>query len=405
MKKNIYIYGFLAAIIIAGFLFVEYNKPKDINWYPSYVSRHKIPYGTRVFKTLVSEQWGDRLRETYSPPFDLLQNEELEGTFLFVNSRVNFGDAENEVILDWVSKGNRLFVSANNIDGFLLDTLGLVTQRVFDHGSLEPVFEYTLLNDASSSNKVTWNRDYSKGYFIKIDTTTTKTLGTVKVVSDTSEVREARVNFVRSQFGKGEILLHLAPESFTNYFLLNEKNNLDYTAQVASYLHTDDALFLDAYYKRGKTVEVSPMRIFLDTTEFKWAYYLALIGALLYIIFQGRRKQRAIPVIPPLTNQSLNFTRTIGDMYYEGSQRKSIASHKIEFFLEYIRTQFYLPTEKIDSDFIKQLAARSQHTPQQIEQLFQFLQNVQEADSISDPILEQLENRIQNFKAQAHGIQ
>ena len=405
MKKNIYIYGFLGAIIIAGFLFVEYNKPKDINWYPSYVSRHKIPYGTRVFKTLATEQWGDRLRETYSPPFDLLQNEEFEGTFLFVNSRVNFGDAENNIILDWVSQGNRLFISANNFDYFLLDTLGVVTQRLFDHESLEPTFEYALLNDKSTQNKVTWNRDYSKGFFHKIDSTTTRTLGTVNVVNDSSGVSEARVNFIRSRFGKGEILLHLAPEAFTNYFLLNDKDHLDYTAQVASYLNTEDALYLDAYYKRGKTVEVSPMRIFLDTTEFKWAYYLTLIGALLYIVFQGRRKQRAIPVIPPLKNQSLNFTRTIGDMYYEGSQRKSIASHKIEFFLEYIRTQFYLPTEKIDSNFIKQLAARSQHTPQQIEQLFQFLQNVQEADSLSDPILEQLENRIQNFKKQAHGIQ
>ena len=404
MKKNVLIYGFIGILLVLGFLFVEYNKPKDINWYPSYVSRHKIPFGTRVFRELLERKWEGQLKETYRPPFELLRDSVLEGSYVFINGRVHFGKEETQEILDWVSRGNRLFVAAGSIDNFLLDTLSVQTRRLYDPGKLEPVFEYALVQDQFSEDKGRWDREYSKLFFSRIDTNTTRVLGTVSVVNDTSKVLKRRANFLRTAFGQGEVLLSTVPEVFTNYFMLKEQN-LEYTGGLATYFLEDETIYLDAYYKNGKTVATSPMRIFLETKEFRWAYYLSLIGVLLYVLFQGKRKQRAIPVIPPLANQSLNFTRTIGDMYYENHQRKSIALHKIEFFLEYIRNHFYLPTEKLDAHFVQQLASRSQHNTEQIEQLFQFFRQLQESESISDNQLEQLEKRIENFKVQAHGIQ
>ena len=404
MKKNILIYGLICFLLVLGFLFVEYNKPKDINWYPSYVSRHKIPFGTRVFNELLQQKWEGHLQETYRPPYELLRDSVLKGTYVFINGRVNFGEAEGKELLEWVSRGNRLFVAAERIDNFLLDTLSVQTRRLYDPGELEPIFEYALVQEQFSKKKGIWDREYSKLFFSRIDTGTTKVLGTVSVVNDTSGVRKTRANFLRTTFGRGEVLMSTVPEVFTNYFMLKDQN-LGYTGGVTTYLLEEETLYLDAYYKNGKTIATSPMRIFLETKEFKWAYYLSLIGVLFYIIFQGKRKQRAIPVIPPLANQSLNFTRTIGDMYYENHQRKNIAQHKIEFFLEYIRSHFYLPTEHLDRHFMQQLASRSQHNIEQIEQLFHFFRQLQESESLSDAHLEQLEKRIENFKVQAHGIQ
>jgi hypothetical protein len=404
MKKNIYIYGLLTVLMVGGFLFVEDNKPKKINWRESYVSRHKIPYGTRVYKELITEAWGDRLTETYRSPYEILWEEHMEGTYVFFNDYISFDEEELNALLEWVDEGNRLFLASEIVPVILLDTLNIGIDRIYKADRFDPVFKYDLVAKELSEETALWSRAYSKDYFKKIDSSTTKILGTLTLTNDSTLLNQPKVNFIKTRFGQGEILLCTAPEAFTNYFIL-EGNNLEYTSGISSYFAQDEHIYLDAYYKSGKTVEVSPMRIFLDTKEFKWAYYLCLIGILLYVIFQGKRKQRAVPVIPPLTNQSLNFTRTVGDMYYETHQRRSIAEHRIEFFLEYIRSNFYLPTENIDAAFIQQLAARSQHTPQQIEELFRFIDRIQKAPSLSDPLLEQLEKRIENFKAQAHGIQ
>ena len=404
MKRNVYIYGLLTALLVGGFLFVEDNKPKKINWNESYVSRHKIPYGTRVYKELITEAWGDRLTETYRSPYEQLWEEQMEGTYVFFNDYIWFEAEELEALLEWVNDGNRLFLASEVITKELLDTLNINTGRLYKTDRFDPIFKYDLAAKALHEETALWKRAYSKDYFSKIDSSTTKILGTVALTNDSTHLNQPKANFIKTQFGQGEIFLSTAPEAFTNYFIL-EGDNLTYTSGVSSYFAQDERIYLDAYYKSGKTVAISPMRIFLDTKEFKWAYYLCLIGILLYIIFQGKRKQRAVPVVPPLTNQSLNFTRTVGDMYYETHQRRSIAEHRIEFFLEYIRSNFYLSTEKIDAAFIQQLAARSQHTPQQIEELFQFIDRIQKGSSLNDPLLEQLEKRIENFKAQAHGIQ
>ena len=130
-----------------------------------------------------------------------------------------------------------------------------------------------------------------------------------------------------------------------------------------------------------------------------------LIGALLYIIFEGKRKQRAIKVIAPLKNQTLVFTRTIADMYFENNKQREIAEHKIHYFLDYVRTTFYLSTEKIDEQFYTNLASRSNHSKEEMVKLFTTFQNIQKTSHVTNAQLEQLERLIQDFKAKADGKQ
>lgn len=145
------------------------------------------------------------------------------------------------------------------------------------------------------------------------------------------------------------------------------------------------------------------MYIFLNTKEFKWAYYLVLFGALLYVVFEGKRKQRAIPVVMPLQNQTLAFTRTIADMYFEKGEQKSIIEHKIAYFLEYIRTHFYLNTLKQDDVFYQHLAMRSNHSKEEIIALFSYIDQLNASTEPTDDALKKLNSLIEKFKAKAHG--
>ena len=156
---------------------------------------------------------------------------------------------------------------------------------------------------------------------------------------------------------------------------------------------------MDQHYKYGKKFYTSPMYLFLSTKELKWAYYIVLIGALTYIVFEGKRKQRAIPIVKPLKNQTVDFTRTIANMYYESSKHKEISSHKVQHFLEYIRSHLYLNTSDINSTFIKNLAARSNNSIEDTKQLFKFIATLNKQTTVNNIQLEKLNSLIETFKS------
>lgn len=49
MDKKLKIYFSVFILMFALIIFMEASKPKPINWFPSYATNHKIPYGTFVF--------------------------------------------------------------------------------------------------------------------------------------------------------------------------------------------------------------------------------------------------------------------------------------------------------------------------------------------------------------------
>jgi len=136
------------------------------------------------------------------------------------------------------------------------------------------------------------------------------------------------------------------------------KNNADYVANALSYLKVRD-LFWDNYKKSGRIVIDSPMRFVLNQESLKWAYYLGLTGLLLFVIFKAKREQLIIPVINPLENSSIEFAKTVGGLYYEHKDYTDLISKKINFFLEHIRSHYYLNTETINEKTATDLSAKS----------------------------------------------
>ncbi len=403
MVKKGGVYIVISILTVGLILVLQYNKPKKVNWFPSYVAQHKIPYGTFVVNELVQKTFKDRLQQVYKPPFEFLrQNESASGTYLIVNDRVDFGETELEVLLNWTSKGNTLFVASSGFETKLLDTLNLNQTSLYSSAEVTPMFYHQLVNTQIKRPPTPFTKEYYSLIFSTIDTLNTVVLGEVHTTADNPDEIERKVNVIKHPFGKGSIILSTFPQAFTNYFILKDENR-EYTAGLLSYLNAEGALYMDNHHKSGKSFYTSPMYIFLNTKEFKWAYYMVLIGSLIYVIFEGKRKQRPIAVIKPLKNQTLAFTKTIADMYYETGQREEIAKHQIANFLDYIRNRFYLNTESLDDQFHKNLAARSNHTIDDIRALFQLIGQVQKQPKLSDDQLGSLNKKIENFKIKVDG--
>jgi len=404
MLKKSAPYIVITCLAIGVILAIEYSKPKKLNWFPSYVTHHKLPYGTYVLTDLMDNLFPDKIKHVNQVPFEFLkeQGDNAKGTYFFVNNKVVFQDSELNVLLDWTEKGNTLFVASESFDHHLLDTLHLDIDYLYKK-DISPAFWYQLEHQRlATKNPIVFTRDAYATYFNKIDSTLTKVIGIGDNEAISVNPALKNITMLKQSFGDGEIVLVAFPEAFTNYFILEDQNK-DFTAGLLSYIDGAKTIYVDNYYKSGKKFYTSPMYIFLNNETLKWAYYMVVIGTLLYIVFEGKRKQRAIKVVTPLKNQTLEFTRTIANMYFENGQQREIAHHKIASFLDYIRSKFYLNTEKINTDFYRDLSARSNHTPEEMMKLFDYFKTIEERPTIGNEDLKKLNTLIEKFKAQANG--
>ncbi|WP_111707452.1 DUF4350 domain-containing protein [Lutibacter citreus] len=391
-KTKIYIIGFV--ILLIGFLYLESEKKQPINWFPSYTAKHKIPYGTYVLKNQLNSLFPSTEVKTVDiPPYIYLKDSTRIGTYFFVDDALNFGDAEFSRLMKFVKRGNDVFISTHGIN---IDTLNFKTERLISENLDEKLF-FKLLNKSFKGKEYSFDRPFVNQVFKKIDTLNSTILGISGYVNDNEKRTEEGVNYVKFNYGKGNFYLHTFPEVFTNYSLLKGTNH-QHAANILSYLRDDIPILWDSYYKTGKSKITSPMQYLLSSKHLKWAYYMALIGVLLFIIFDGKRKQRSIPVITPLKNQTLAFTSTIANMYFEKQEHKSIAEHKISYLLEYIRVKLHIPTTKIDETFYEYVASRSGNKKEEIEMLFKLCDEIHLKNEISSEELIKLNKMIEKFK-------
>ncbi|MGB3774321.1 MAG: DUF4350 domain-containing protein, partial [Leeuwenhoekiella sp.] len=343
MNRRYKIMAGVLLIIIAFLVVVQTSKPEKLNWFPSYGAESKIPLGTYVFYDQLQKISTERpIQELGMPPFEFLMDSVEDGTYFFVNDNISFDPAETKKLLKWVGRGNTLFVAATYQSPKLLDTLNLELASFYEQNSF---IRKPLLNLSNPNLKrdrpYFMDKDLGSSYFKSLDTSKTTVLGVYDMLrdQDSTKIKEPKVNFVKVPFENGFVYLHLFPQAFSNFFMLEDSNS-DYTAGVLAYLPSNGTLFLDQYYKTGKSYNTSPLFLIFSNKYLKWAYYLLIIMAALWVYFEGKRKQRSIPIVKPVPNQTLDFTRTIAGMYLENSNHKQIAQHQINHFLDYLRSTY-----------------------------------------------------------------
>ena len=402
MSKKSKIFIIVIVVAIGLLTFLEANEPEPVNWFPSYAKTDKIPLGTFVSYNLIKEAFTEeKVKDINQPPYEFLtDNDTVSGTYFFVNGTVNFDKDELNKVLNWVDKGNTLFISAKTIEEKLLDTLQLEAENLI---SVNNITTKPLLELVNKNLKVDlpylYDRDIYNSYFKTIDTLKTTVLGITELYKDTLQIQSPKVNYIQQPFGNGVILLHTFPEAFGNYFML-KANNFEYTQNALTYIKGKPILW-DNYYKAGKTFYTSPLFLLLSNRYLKWAYYFVLIAAVLLVIFEGKRKQRSIPIIDPLKNQTLAFTRTISGMYFEKEKHKEIAKKQNLLFLEYVRNTLRVPTNNIYEKTIIDIAARSNNTVEDTKELFNFFNELHNTPKIEKEQLIRLYQLIKEFKSRS----
>lgn len=398
MEKRYKIGVVIFLVLLGTLVFLEASKPIPVNWNPSYAHIDKIPLGTYVFFESLTEKYPESVREIKNPPFEFLNDSSLSGTYFFLNRSIAFGEAELDKVLAWAAKGNTVFISASHLGHNLLDTLNLEIGEAMSYNTLksEPLLNFVNPNLKAGAS-YHYLHDTDLKYFTEIDTLAQTVLGVADLYEGPPVVKDTWVNFIKAPFGKGKIFIHLFPQAFGNYFMLL-KDNHEYAEKAMAYINFNQPVYWDGHYKIGNPFQTSSLYILLGNKYLKWAYYFVLIAAFLFVLFEGKRKQKSIQVVPRLQNKTHDFTRTVAGMYLQEKSHNAIAQKQISLFLNFVRTHWRVNTQELDDGFLKTLSDRSGKAVEETRELFKYIAETQKKETLTKTDLKKLNQLINTYK-------
>jgi hypothetical protein len=191
------------------------------------------------------------------------------------------------------------------------------------------------------------------------------------------------------------------PDVFTNYFVVNNQNR-DYAYSVLSYAtQNTNGLVWDEYYKMFNVQSASFLKLIIESDALYAAYMLMLLTIIVHMISDGRRRQRAIPVIEPLKNTTLEFVNVVSHVYFNSANHKYIADERVKYFYETIRKRFSVATNEINDEFLRTIHDLSGYDEKLIRQLFMYCEKLQKLEEASEHDLIELNRQITNFNTKS----
>lgn len=374
-------------ILMTLYLLYQYYKPIPLDWRPTYAAADKIPFGTYILDQQIKDLFPKVKKSTQSIYSTLTNPKNALSNYFIVAPRIGVNKSDFSAMVKYMNQGNNIFLAADELSKVLLDTLNLSGKYDFSISTSNPnSFNFT--NPQLKSNQdYQFDKGIAEAYFDKLDTTRAMVLSLNK---------KNKAIFIRYKFGKGALFITLNPQLLTNYALLKPRGT-DCASKMLSYLPDNQILIIDQYFTQKKEENSTQLLVIMNNPALKWAYYLMLFSLLLYVLFEMKRRQRIIPVIAPLDNTTVDFTRLVGRLYYQEKNNLDLAAKKINYFLAHIRAKYNIKTNVLDNDFKVALTNKSGAQENTIRSLLRVIDAIPKHGYLSDDSLIELNKIMEKF--------
>lgn len=391
--------GGIIALIIVVVLGASQKMPRRMDERITLREKDKVPYGTAAARALISSLFPRAAvsSDNNSPGYwDTVSLKSGHQAVILMCGNFNADGYELRRILNFAAGGNYVFIIARS---FSTDA-----QTVFNFSSGQNDLA-TLFNTADDSLRVRLSRPYFssdseftypgkrfEGWFDAIDTPHTAVLGR----------NETNPDFIRMDIGAGRVFLHSAPLAFSNYFILH-KNNIRYFEQALSVIPPDvSRIVWNEFYLNKKSSdnrEKKPnwLGVLFRYPPFRWGFLTALLGILLFVLLNSRRRQRMIPPHPQPTNESLDFVKTMGRLYYERRDHLNLARKMSVYFMEHVRSAYKLSTHTLDEAFTEALHYKSGYPEEELKEIISFIQSLKGEGTVNEQQLIHFHNQLESF--------
>ena len=394
MNRKLTIYIVFIVLVLGVIIAIDSAKPKPIDWRESYSVRDKIPFGLYIFdkeaQTLFENKEVKKFSETPYEFFDPLYDYDslrysIKGNLITIDNMNRIDHESAKELIYFAEHGNTVFLSMKDFPALILDTLKVEIDQNYAY---KDSLAFSLANMKGKNHY--FSEGVSPFYFSSIDTVNTIVLG------HQAFNNQKLTNLIKVPFGNGSFILHTQPAVFTNFHLL-KGNHFKYAEKLLSYLPQGNVYWYTKNYT-GENVSDSSLRYILRQPGLRWAWYMSLISLVLFVIFNARRKQRIVPEIEPVRNTTVDFTKTIGNLYYQEGSHHTIIEKKIVYFLEHIRNTYLIDTYSLDDAFIDKLHQKTGKPVEDIQKTVSLIKKHRHQFESTDADVVEINKAIENLR-------
>lgn len=424
MSRNtiiVIVIGLVLGVTLVYFFYEPKERAEEIvptTWDAHYKHDSRDPYGTYLFYELLKKS--TLIFETVEgDPTDLLVEctKDSTGKLLVVYGKDYSNNEQLWIrINEFLNAGNKaLFILENDpyqlstyYNGIfkVLSTADSVTTLKL---AKEPDVKYEFDKlDEFKRNVVTWN------YFTLEDSLTiskdsTSVYPGAYVISGYNYLyyfiaqetnQDGKPVLIETQYGNGSLLIHRTPLAFTNIALLDEKN-VDHLEKILEEIQYEGIIYNlppkrkipDFNTKERK----SPLQFILSNPALSWAYYLTLVSLFLFMIFNLKRKQAPIPMVPSKNNSTLEFVDALSKIYYQKHNNQNIVKHKHRIFITFIRTHYHIAPSNDLTELARVISVKSGVSLETVQKLLKDFSVYMKVGNISDEQLIDIHQQLDNF--------
>lgn len=340
MNKTFKIYAVVFIVVMIILALFEVNKTERTDWRKNFDINQKSPFGLFVFANEVDGLFKNKVQKIDQTPYDYYsQTQKKQHNILVIENGLD-KQSWNKV-LDQVSGGSDAMLIVTDIPKDISDSIGYYDSKIsFEDENVLKLTDTKYQNDFIRLDKFPSGRGFT---FIRPG---------VEVLGKTVEENNTdHANFIKVKFGKGNIYVHCEPLFITNYYLL-KRGSVSYAQDVFSYFGDRETVW---FVKGGSKDSRFFLRFILSNPALKYAWWIFLGGLVLFIFFNAKRKQRIVPLAEPLRNTSVEFVKSIGNLYLQEGDFHDMMAKKAQYFLNKVRMDLLIDTGKLDEEFEKKL--------------------------------------------------
>lgn len=353
--------------------------------------KDKIPYGTfTAYENLKEVFPQSQVTVNRESPSSFSNTGEGKKAYIIIAPRMIPDEAEWSSIMSFVGEGNQVFISAFQFGDTILKSLNIHPFSYNSYYNDDDSLQLSVYNPVTKDSlSFIYPGMSGDTYATSIDSQYTTILG---------RDSKGRPDFVKFNYkGGGALYLHFAPMAFTNFFLLH-KENRTYYDNVLSYLPVSAKMVLwDEYFRYDRNKNFSVFQYILSNRSLRWAFWLLLLLFGLIYLFESKRRQKMIPVISGLRNNSLDFVKTVGHLYYQRRDNHNLALKMVAHFQDHVRTRYNLPASALNDEFIDRLTYKTGFSRGQVQELITGIHNVQLQPWLSDEELLAFNQKMEEF--------